>query len=284
MMSTYKISFKQIRQDAGISGMLTALEDGLSQFGLDFYLIGAVARDVWMHGIHNKTPFRATRDVDFAVLINDKGVYEQLKQYLVDSKGFTPSRENGFVLLWKDKKQVDLLPFGEIQDEEGKVTIKGTGFTTIHVPGFSEVYDEGLPEVELGGVHKFKFCTLPGIVLLKFIAWSDRPEKRRDDIKDISGILHHFFDMHAEEIWSEHSDLFEDETDLPGIAARVMGREMGKIARRNKNLYLRIENILNNATEMENPNAIADIMTEYYQNAVEDNVAILRHLKQGFTE
>lgn len=283
-MSSYKINYDGIRQNPDISNVLTALEHGLEKFGLDFYLVGAVARDVWMQGIHNKTPLRATKDVDFAVLINDKGVYEQLKQYLIENEGFTNVKENAFVLRWKDGMEVDLLPFGDIQDEDGKVSIQGTGFTTVHVPGFAEVYEEGLPEVELEGMHRFKFCTLPGIVLLKLIAWSDRPEKRRDDIKDISEILHHFFDMHAEEIWNDHHDLFGDDMELPGIAATVIGREMGKIARRNEKLYQRIENILTEATANEKESAIASIMTEYYRNAVEDNVAILKQLKQGFTE
>jgi predicted nucleotidyltransferase len=55
---------------------------------------------------------------------------------------------------------VDLLPFGAIEDENRKVTIQGTGYTSVHVDGFNEVYEEGLPEVELAGRHHFKFCTL----------------------------------------------------------------------------------------------------------------------------
>jgi len=47
-MSTYKISFKQLRQEAHLSEMLDALERGLEKFNIDFYLVGAVARDVWM--------------------------------------------------------------------------------------------------------------------------------------------------------------------------------------------------------------------------------------------
>jgi predicted nucleotidyltransferase len=59
--------------------------------------------------------------------------------------------------------------------------------------GFTEIYEEGLPELNLEGEHQFKFYTLPGIVLLKMIAFDDRLEHRRDDIKDISDILNHFF-------------------------------------------------------------------------------------------
>ena len=53
-MSSYKLSYDQMRQNPRISEMLTALERGLAKFRLDFYLVGAVARDVWMHGIYNK--------------------------------------------------------------------------------------------------------------------------------------------------------------------------------------------------------------------------------------
>ncbi|MBX2951949.1 MAG: hypothetical protein KF870_05560 [Leadbetterella sp.] len=70
------------------------------------------------------------------------------------------------MLLWKDKTGVDLLPFGVIEDEDSKVTTSGLGLTHINLQGITEVYEEGLPQLELQGKHQFKFCTLPGIVLL----------------------------------------------------------------------------------------------------------------------
>lgn len=266
-----------------MSEMLTALERGLEKFGIDFYLIGAVARDAWMSGINGIAPRRTTADIDFAVLINDKGIYEELKAYLIKEESFQPTNENAFVLI-KDGIEVDLLPFGAIEDEDARVTVEGTGYTTVHVPGFKEVYDAGLPEVELYG-HTFKFSTLPGIVLLKLLAWDDRPEARRDDIKDISDILNHFFDMHDEEIWNNHHDLFGDAaTDLKHIAARVMGREMKRIAGGNEKLFNRIEGILKaNTGDAANSN-LAVIMREYFDNTLADNVALLKQLKQGFTE
>src|SRR5258708_24814424 len=182
-----------------------------------------------MSGIDKLKTRRTTDDIDFAVFINDKGVYEDLKSYLIKEEGFNPYSGNAFVLLWKDGYQVDLLPFGAIEDENRKVTIQGTGYTSVHVDGFKEVYEEGLPEVDFGGRLHFKFCTLPGIVLLKLIAWDDRPEARRDDILDISELLSHFFDMYQEKIWDEHNDLFKDEAVvLIQIAAVVLGWEIRK--------------------------------------------------------
>ena len=284
-MSSYKINYEQLGQQPEITEMLSALETGFDKFGIDFYLVGAVARDVWMRGINKIAPRRTTGDIDFAVLINDKGIYEALKDYLIKTAGFQPTKENAFVLLWRDKTEVDLLPFGAIQDEEGKVTVQGTGYTTMHVPGFTEVYEEGLPELELAGVHQFKFCTLPGIVILKLIAWDDRPEARRDDIIDISDILNHFFNMYDNEIWHNHSDLFADENaDLNHIAARVMGREMNKIAKRNEKIFKRIEGILNANTDDVPNSKMGTIMVKYFDNTVEDNVLLLQQLKQGFTQ
>lgn len=71
-MSIYKISFKQLQQQPYISEMLTALEKGLNKYNIDFYLVGAVARDVWMTAINDIPPSRVTGDIDFAVFINDK--------------------------------------------------------------------------------------------------------------------------------------------------------------------------------------------------------------------
>lgn len=285
MMNSYKITYKQLRQQPELAEMLSALERGLEKFGIDFYLIGAVARDIWMSGINQIEPRRTTGDIDFAVLINDKGTYDALKEYLIVKEGFHPYKGNAYVLLWKGQTEVDLLPFGAIEDEDGKVTMNGVGLTNISLLGFTEVYEEGLPLLDLEGKHQFKFCTLPGIVVLKLIAWDDRPEARRDDIKDISDILHHFFDMYDNEIWENHHDLFnKDDVDLTQIAARVMGREIRKIANRNEKLFGRISEILNRNTEDNLNSKIAAIMVEYFNNTVEDNVLLLQQLKQGFTE
>ena len=266
-MPTYKINYNQLSQQPGITEMLYALQRGLEKFGIDFYLVGAVARNVWMTGINNIAPRRTTGDIDFAVLINDNGVYEALKTYLIITEGFQPYKGNEYVLIWKENLEVDLLPFGAIDDGDTKFTSNGLGLTSISLQGFTEIYNDGLPTLDLEGKHQFKFCTLPGIVLLKLIAWDDRPESRRDDIKDISDILNHFFDMNDNEIFENHHDLFEkEEASLKHIAARVMGREMSKIAKKNELLFSRIVGILDSNTLVSQNSEMAKIMVEYPHN------------------
>lgn len=284
-MSTYKISFKQLQQQPHISEMLTALENGLNKYGIDFYLVGAVARDVWMTAINDIPPSRVTGDIDFAVFINDKNTYADLREYLINIEGFIPYKGNGFVLKWKNIIQIDLMPFGEIEAKPSNITVEGTGLTSLNMPGFKEIYDSGLPEAELEEKHRFKFCTLPGIVLLKLIAFQERPEIRRDDIKDISKIMKHFFDMYADEIYENHNDLFGDkDINLQWIAARVLGREMGKIAQLNKDLFLRIKKTLKKNTIDIHSSDIAKIMAEFFQNTIEENVKLLEQVKIGYLE
>jgi predicted nucleotidyltransferase len=284
-MNIYKISFKQLQQQPYISEMLTALEKGLNKYNIDFYLVGAVARDVWMTAINDIPPSRVTGDIDFAVFINDKNTYADLREYLIHVEGFIPYKGNGFVLKWKNIIQIDLMPFGEIEAKPSNVTVEGTGLTSLNMPGFKEIYDSGLPEAELEEKHRFKFCTLPGIVLLKLLAFQERPEIRRDDIKDISKIIKHFFDMYADEIYEKHNDLFGDkDINLNWIAARVLGRDMGKIAQLNEALFLRIKKILKKNTTDIHSSDIAKIMAAFFQNTIEENVKLLEQVKIGYLE
>ena len=279
-MSIYKISFENWQQNGGISGLLDALENGFKKFEVDFFLIGALARDTWM-GLNYKKPKRTTADVDFAILIPDTKTFTELKEYLVTVEGFNPYHGNSFVLLWKDGTQVDLLPFGDIEDN-GCVHVEGTGFTTMNVDGLREVYEEGLPEIELETGNHFKFCTLPGIVLLKLIAWDDRPEMRRKDILDISDILSHYFDIDSDNIYEHHTDLFANENaELIDIAATVLGREMGLILKRNSVLANRIKQIIAANTVSPHSSKMGAILAEYFDNTVEENITFLQRILSG---
>lgn len=147
MSNIYKIDYTQIRQSPQIAKMLDALERGFVKFDIDFYLVGAVARDVWMNAINQKEPRRTTKDIDFAVFIKNTELYYQLKDYLIQNERFTPYKDNNFVLIWDNYLQVDLLPFGDIEDADGRVTTGGVGLASILMPGFREIYENGFTRI-----------------------------------------------------------------------------------------------------------------------------------------
>lgn len=99
-------------KEGDLKDVFTALEEAFANTGTDFYVIGALARDVWYARADKK--FRGTRDVDFAVLIGSHEEYGAVRDYLKEHSQFRDTRENSFVMLSPAGVQVDILPFGEI--------------------------------------------------------------------------------------------------------------------------------------------------------------------------
>ena len=240
MSKPYKINFEQLRQE-GLKELFGSLEKAFDTLGIDFYIVGAIARDTWF--AHSGIKTIGTADVDFAVYIPEKENFLALKKYLQEKEGFNVSSQNQFAVFSPKGMQVDLLPFGEIE-VEGKVMLEGKELAKIAVNGFREVYETALAPVEYSEDHIFKVCTLPGIVILKLITFDDRPEARQKDIGDIGKILQHYFDIESDIIYEHHNDLFDSTAELPLIAARVLGRQMQIILSRSAELKKRIASIL----------------------------------------
>lgn len=112
------------------------LENAFKENNIDFYLIGAIARDIWY--TMGSEEFRSTKDIDFAVLIGNRQDYQRVRDYLTKN-GFTESSTNAFVIIAPSGLQIDLLPFGEMEIDE-EVSFEGRGLTSIKVNGFMEVY------------------------------------------------------------------------------------------------------------------------------------------------
>jgi predicted nucleotidyltransferase len=244
-MSLYSLQRSELKE------VFDAVEDAFSNLGIDHYVIGALARDIW-YSKENKLS-RATRDADFAILVGTESQFMEVKEYLKNKKGFQDSKGNMYVLFSPNGHQVDILPFGAIEIDE-KVQIAGTGLTSISVNGFSEVYNSGINEVQLDTGHHFKVASLSSIVLLKLIAYDDRPEQRAKDGRDVGSIIEHYFDLEAEHIYEHHSDLFtetEKDIELQDIAATVIGREIKTTIGENSALLQRVKTILEREIKLE---------------------------------
>ena len=71
---------------------------------------------------------------------------------------------------------------------------------------------------------------------------------------------------------------------LTELAARVMGREIKSIAQRDGKLLARIANLLNVNTANVTTSKMAEIMTTYFDNTLEESLRVLQHLNLGFQE
>lgn len=279
-----KISLEKIRQ-SHLKDVLAELERNLRDLDLDCYLIGALARDIWMTGVHDIQQKRATKDVDLAVLIPTKERYLQLKDRLIADGHFKEVRDNPFKLMHSGKTEIDVLPFGGL-DREGNVLLAGAGFTSLTIEGFSEVYESATESVELSG-HEFRVCTLPGIVILKLIAYDDRPDMRTKDVQDIVAIIENYFNIASVDLCSNHFDLLQkvdSEFDTFCIGARLLGRHMKSVLSRSEMLNSRITKILQSAIESQQTSKLAELMTWDIIGSLEEAQVILKELLAGIND
>ena len=251
-------------RNPSLKRILSDVRTVCAQLNLDFFAVGALARNIWYAA--NELPPRGTKDLDFALYIPNRTVYNHLRQALIGELGYIPAPRNAFCLISPYGVPVDLLPFGEIE-EEGKVLVEGQGLVEIKLDGFAETYQNALINVSIEE-DTLSVCTIPAVVLLKLIAFDDRPEQRPNDPSDIDAVLRHYPHLEADLIWDEYDFLYGDDSDHETIGVEVLGHEVSKIIRNNRELYVRVLRILDDgiaerstlARRMVSPDAVEPIV------------------------
>ncbi|MEH6705796.1 MAG: nucleotidyl transferase AbiEii/AbiGii toxin family protein [Galbibacter orientalis] len=256
------------------------IDDVLVKLNIPYYLIGAsaVALELLKGGIK---PSRGTKDIDFAIMIASIQEFEAVVEALL-KYGF--NKVEAPWTLYNDRFNIaiDLLPFGEIEE---KFTIQfNERYTDLHVLGFSEVLQEsGTVQIE---EKSLKIPSLPGMVILKLIAWSDRPEDRDNDLYDILRIIEHYFDLNFDEIVEHHNDTFPEEDDLDQfkIAARVLGRKASQFLNISEAINDRILKTINDNVANAKDSVIAKQWIRNREWDLEYAVQILEEFKLGLIE
>lgn len=269
MSVIYRISPERL-QPAGIGPAMAALQRGFDQFDLDCYLVGAVARDIWLTQVHNEPTRRITKDLDLAIFVHDTAEYEALRSWLLEKEGFVPAGSSAFCLVYPSAVgtvglAVDLMPFGAIADEAGDVYLTGHGLERISTVGFTEVLAEAVTMDTATG-QQWRVVTLPGIVVLKLLAWQDRPERGKD-AADIWNLLVVYFDLIADELYESHLDLLllEEDADTTNlmllVGARVLGRQVGKLLAESP-VRLRLRTLLTGQLALGDASPLAKAMSQ----------------------
>lgn len=212
-----------------IAEMLKTMESVFREFGIDFFLVGAVARDIRLAAGEEFKALRKTKDIDIAVLLDGEAQFYAIKDALLATGHFEESTYKAIKLIYKNAIEVDLLPFGEIENEERELLLSRHTLLVMDMSGFKEVY----PFVETLQVApglSLNVCSLEGLVVLKLIANNDNPTRTKD-ITDIEHFLQVYFDLNSNEIFTEYMDVMDlYETSiyeyLSLVSARIIGRKM----------------------------------------------------------
>jgi len=229
-----------------ISEMLMELRSIFLEFDIDFYLVGAVARDIHLSANEHLASARGTKDVDIAITINDEGQYNQVKAALVDTGLFEAHETEATQLMYKNSIEVDLLPFGKIEQPDRNVRLTNPTFI-LSMPGLTEIYPF-VKNFKLEKGQVIKVCTMEGIILLKLIANNDRPQRTKD-ITDIEHIIQSYFELYDDDIYVVHHEILEfyetsDADYIQLVCARLIGRKMRSMLEGSPELLERVLTIL----------------------------------------
>ena len=266
-------------QTPSLKEVINDLRKVCKKLEIDFFAIGALARNIWY--LSNEKEARGTRDVDFAVYMPNEKSYQDLKKELIEKYNYIQSTSNSFCLLSPHNVELDLLPFGEIENDD-KVQIEGKGLTTLNLDGFLETYKLGITEFEIES-EKLKICSLPAIVLLKLISFDDRPEERIKDAKDINSILLHYPSMETDLIWDEYNFLYDGEKSHQQVGIETLGYEIAKIIVQDEKLTKRVTNILRKAILKQSRLSI-HMIENSVKETIEEKINLLSYLEYGIKE
>lgn len=153
----------------------------------------------------------------------------------------------------------------------------------MHVLGFREVLEEAVPvfiEEKIANIPP-----LPGMVILKLIAWSDRPEDRGDDLPDILRIIEHYYTLAWDEILKFHYDTLEnDPFDQRMIAAEVLGRKSRLYLDKSKAISVRVLHVLETNLQDASKSVIAREWARKLDASIEYAYSLLNSFYKGLTQ
>jgi len=198
---------------------------------IPFMVVGAAARDILLKYGYGKEVKRATLDVDFGIEVNDWELHKKLKNALTKLSDWSPSKRIVQRIYFKNTA-VDIVPFGGIE-ENGCISWPGEDSKMV-VTGFEEAYQNALTvEIKDNPHLEMKVASLAGLTTMKTISWDDGDGRKEKDAKDLALILENYLDAgnYDRLCENENLDILEDNFDYDYSGARLLGRDVQRIAK-----------------------------------------------------
>ena len=206
---------------------LRQIADGL---GVQFFLMGAAARDLMLLYAHQIETRRKTYDVDFAVMVPNWDVFAALRKALIASGAFVarPGPATHRLRHGTTSLPLDIVPFGGVERADRTIAWPPFQEEVFDCFGVAEAF-EASTEVLLPDGVMVKVPSISALALLKISAWRDRKHVAPGrDAGDLALFMRHYMDCgNFERAAAEHGDLFEqDDYDHEATSAQLLGRDI----------------------------------------------------------
>jgi len=221
----YSISSKNLNNPL-LKDLLKELTDFFNSLNVNYYVIGATARDIIMSNLHDLTPDRKTVDLDIAIAISDWSQFQVIEEKLPEREDFEKNINLKQRFTYKKFYTVDIVPFGEVAKEDGNIYWPPDETIAMSVWGFPEMANATI-SVNIDGKFTVKIASLPGLFLLKLIAWKGRHLTGTKDAYDMALLLSNYLEINTKRAVEAHYDLYEtEEFDKVIAGAQLMARDI----------------------------------------------------------
>jgi predicted nucleotidyltransferase len=288
MSNTSNPAFKLLKPPSDdflrIARELNRITTGLR---IPFFLAGASARDIVLVNLWGQPPGRATVDIDFAFAVKDWAEFDRLRGALIATGRFTRMPQKEQRLMYTDPEHgfqlpVDFIPFRGVESDGKTIAWPPEGDFVLNVAGFEEALNAAL-HIELEPGLVIAVASLPGLAILKILAWADRHLVNNKDAADLYKIISTYHNA------GNHDRLFEEESDLLEVVgydltlagAQILGRDAAGIA--DSAATDQIVSLLTSEAQVDLLGAHM-ITTRSYEETPKPAARILECFRRGFLE
>lgn len=217
--------------EPAIVAVLRAVHAATQTLRLEFFVAGALARDIWLDYIYRVPVTRLTRDIDVGIHVASWNEFEALRNRLIADAGLVPDAHRLHRLRMPTSDvPLDIVPFGGVEDRERRIAWPPDGATVMSLLGFAEAF-RAAPLVELAPQLPVRVASLAGLAALKLLSWSERGRETDRDAVDFWLILRNYGDpCHRERLLLEEDEtLAAEDHDVSRAGARLLGSDMSRI-------------------------------------------------------
>lgn len=220
----------KIRADRPLSQVtlvvLKALHLIAEKHNASYFIIGATARDILMTHVFGIEAGRATRDVDFAIALENWQQFETIKQAFIVAGDFEATKGEAHRLYYRPGQfgsayPLDLIPFGAIEQSGHTIAWPPDMAVVMNVAGYAEALVAAM-QVDVGDGLIANVVSIPALAAIKLLAWNDRGLLDNKDAQDLFFLLRHYHEAgNTGRLYDEAYSLLEQcnyEIELAGAA------------------------------------------------------------------
>ncbi|AEA44934.1 nucleotidyl transferase AbiEii/AbiGii toxin family protein [Fluviicola taffensis] len=239
--------------------------------GIQFFVIGAAARDIYMQLFDRESKARLTYDLDLAVAINDWNQFEIVEKGLLSLGSFKKDPDNKQRFIYKDQFSLDIVPFGSIMNHDSKISWPPDDSIEMSVVGFSEV-EEATIKVELDNEISIKIATIDGVFYLKIIAWADRNLSGNRDAEDIGFIMKKYLDLHESRASQYYHEVYAEPFSRITGGSVLLAKDIANLINGNLTAKSKFVNIISSQLELEEDSKLINQILETHSELKYDEV------------